>query len=508
MVNSIIYTIGGAAIYWTSESAASSIISGNNNSVYILKTANSFLRALDLSKPVDFEAEFSDTSEMESIYRGGAFQNITREWPDPMKYYMYDLSQPKGSGTWNSILISEDKGSDTLTGSPSHGEYAYSTEARKGFYLGGSMARYGLKNKDESNATTEATDYAYHVDSMVVFDSATSVWKNETIIQELFNLRNGVMVYVAGVGEKGILVRMGGLRKEEFVGVSLILCHIFRSGAVGFDTVHVYDIAARVWYRQPTTSQTKILPESRFGGFCTGAAAAPDKTSFTVYIYEGYGDSGYDDSYVQGTWALTMPYFQWLPVGSAGAPKGGRSQTTCEAVGGVLAMVRGHGKMMNRGDTNGGTYFYDMTNLTWSLKYKPSEYLVPKTIYDVIGGNGRGGATIASPADDENFAGGLGKLSAAAANRTNGSGSTISTGAIVGGVIAGVALLAAGIWALLRLRRRSADTAGEGEIVGEPQEDSLMGMGENPAAPNHGHNSHWSHEAYSGPLPELDGTRV
>ncbi|KAG0137014.1 hypothetical protein HOY82DRAFT_598037 [Tuber indicum] len=64
MVNSTIYTIGGVALYWTPNSTASSIFSANNNSVYVIRTANSFLRALDLSKPLNFEAEFSDTTEV------------------------------------------------------------------------------------------------------------------------------------------------------------------------------------------------------------------------------------------------------------------------------------------------------------------------------------------------------------------------------------------------------------------------------------------------------------
>ncbi|KAG0137004.1 hypothetical protein HOY82DRAFT_651114 [Tuber indicum] len=495
VVNSTIYTIGGTAVYWTAESTAFSIVSKNNNSVYILKTANSFLRALDLSKPVDFEAEFSDTSEviselpfeiphvkrgaawahqntiyywggeleMESIYLDGAFQNRTREWPDPMKYYTYDLSQPRGFGTWKTVSILEARGSDMLTSSPSYGESTYATESRKGFYLGGIMARHDLKSKDGSNATSGGSIW-YIPSSMVVFDAATNVWKNETVIAELNYIREGAMVYIAGVGEKGILVRMGGRRKEEFVGVPLILSHIHLGSCVGFDTVYVYDIAAGIWYRQPTTSKTKVFPESRIGGVCAGAVAAPDKTSFTIYIYGGFDHN----TSIQKTWALTMPYFQWLPVGSTGEPEHGRIDSRCHVFGGQLAMVRGfggQGDQFVRGDTNGGTYFYDMTNLAWSLKYRPSEYRVPKIIYDVIGGNGQGGATLTGPADDKDFAGGLGKIFAAAAIRSNspnpgggsssptGGGSSSSTGAIVGGVIGGVALLAvigAGIWTLLR----------------------------------------------------------
>ncbi|KAG0137024.1 hypothetical protein HOY82DRAFT_651188 [Tuber indicum] len=491
VVNSTIYTIGGTVAYWVPNSTPSSIVSDNNNSVHILRgvsefsshppqSLDSFLRALDLSKPVDFEAEFSDTSQVISmlpftvpvVSRGAAWAdqntiyywggemaestnleqvllNGTSEWPDPTKYYTYDLSQLRPNGTWKTVSISEAEGSDTLTSSPSYGESTYAAEARKGFYFGGVMARRGLKNKDGSNATTGAIGNPNSVNSMVVFDSATKVWKNETVIAELNNLQDGAMVYVGGVGEKGMLVRMGGVRKGKFVGAPLIPSHSYRkSHVVSFDTVYLYDIAARVWYRQPTTSKTHTFPESRAGGFCAGAVAAPDKTSFTIYVYGGYDRN---NSYVKGMWALTMPYFQWFPVGSTGEPERGRSGTTCHTIGGKLVMVRGKGDQENRGDTNGGSYFYDMTDLTWSLKYKPSDYQVPKTIYDVIGGNGQGGATRTSPIDDKNFPSGPGKLFVAGrtnspkggggGRRSTGGGSFSLIGAIVGGVLGGIAVL-------------------------------------------------------------------
>jgi len=227
-----------------------------------------------------------------------------------------------------------------------------------------------------------------------------------------------------------------------------------------------------------------------------------------------------------------MPYFHWLPVRSTGEPEHGRAFTTCHTIGGQLVMVRGHGEQINRGDTNGGTYFYDMTNLTWSLQYQPSEYRVPKTIYDIIGGNGQGGATITSPVDDKHFAGGLGKLFASVAPTAktptpssgtpsptsggpSGGGHSGPTGVIVGGVIGGIALLAAfgtGVWALLLLRGRRADTVGGGGTIGGHPENSLMVMGENPSAPDHRGNPHFGYEIYNGPLPqpapELDNTRV
>ncbi|KAG0644235.1 hypothetical protein HOY80DRAFT_1078018 [Tuber brumale] len=132
--------------------------------------------------------------EMESVYMGGALQNRPRELPDLMKYYTYDLSQPRGPWTWKPAPILDAGESDTLTSSPSHSEYAYSTLARKGFYLWGVIGAYGLMNKDGLNATMVVTNPSRHVNAMVVFNPPAKVWENETVIAGLSDSQDAVMV--------------------------------------------------------------------------------------------------------------------------------------------------------------------------------------------------------------------------------------------------------------------------------------------------------------------------
>lgn len=226
-------------------------------------SADSFLRALDLSKPVSLGAQFSDTAEViselpfeiphvkrgavwadqnkiyywggelevEPVYMNGAYQNKTREWPDPKKYYTYDLSQPKGSGEWETVSISKADGSDELTVSPSLGSYTYSAEARKAFYLGGQLSKNELKNRDGSNGTRAGVK-SFFIGQMVVYDAAQNVWNNETVATELNDMVDGAMVYVADVGENGILVRIGGVDTNgDFVGVPLITRHMCSRGS-------------------------------------------------------------------------------------------------------------------------------------------------------------------------------------------------------------------------------------------------------------------------------------
>ncbi|KAG0644244.1 hypothetical protein HOY80DRAFT_1078061 [Tuber brumale] len=442
VVDSTVYTVGGTTIYWTPNSTASSIASSNNNSVYILKTASELPQIGSYEPSADQNTIYywGGELERESIYLNRTFQNGTREWPDPMKYYTYDLRQPRWPpGKWKAVSISEAEGWNKLTSSPSYGKSAYSADSRNGFYLGGAMARYELKNNDGSNATRSSGIY-YDVNSMVVFDAVTNVWKNETIIRELFNLRDGVMVYVAGVGERGILVRMGGHRKEE------------SASTPSTSTTLPQEIGTA---NQPPPKQ-KSSRRAASGGFCAGAVVASDKTSFTIY---GYGGNDLELDYKKGTWALTMPYFQWLPVGTAGELERGRTGTTCHSIGGQLVMVRGKGNQENRGDTNGGSYFYDMTDLTWSLKYRPSDSRVPKAIYDVIGGNQRlrqvdkavppapvhqairtSPVVLASSSPQQRTANSSNQDGRSPSSTRGGSSS--STSVIVGGVVGGVAVLA------------------------------------------------------------------
>lgn len=80
---------------------------------------------------------------------------------------------------------------------------------------------------------------------------------------------DGVLVYVPGWGEDGVLLGMGGGGNETF--------------SDSFRTLDVYDIKNGVWYRQNTTGE----PPSVRVNQCAVIANAPDASSFNIYIYGG-----------------------------------------------------------------------------------------------------------------------------------------------------------------------------------------------------------------------------
>jgi hypothetical protein len=81
------------------------------------------------------------------------------------------------------------------------------------------------------------------------------------------------------------------------------------------NVIDVYDIANSTWYKQATTG----TPPSRRVDPCAVVAAAPDGSSFNIYLYGGqdlvpYGSQiQYSDM-----WILTIPSFTWIQVDMTG----------------------------------------------------------------------------------------------------------------------------------------------------------------------------------------------
>lgn len=80
---------------------------------------------------------------------------------------------------------------------------------------------------------------------------------------------DGVLVFVPGWGEKGVLIGLGGGTADVF--------------SESMSTLDVYDIASSQWYHQ----QTSGTPPSVRVNACAVIASAPDASSFNIYLYGG-----------------------------------------------------------------------------------------------------------------------------------------------------------------------------------------------------------------------------
>jgi hypothetical protein len=97
---------------------------------------------------------------------------------------------------------------------------------------------------------------------------------------------DGVLVFIPGWGDKGILIGLGGGTNDTLTN--------------DFSTLDVYDIANSVWYHQKTSG----TPPSPRVNACGVVASAPDASSFQIYLYGGqnlvpYVSSHYPVRYAQ-----------------------------------------------------------------------------------------------------------------------------------------------------------------------------------------------------------------
>lgn len=129
-------------------------------------------------------------------------------------------------------------------------------------------------------------DFQTLLDGMIVIDmvehtsrnlSTSSLYNNQTRV-------GGVMEYVPGVGDNGVLVALGG---QVFDGKRIITSHD-KGRLLGFNTVEVFDLGSYLrsptengtWYSQPTSGN---IPSARID-FCTIIASAPDNSSHNMYV--------------------------------------------------------------------------------------------------------------------------------------------------------------------------------------------------------------------------------
>jgi hypothetical protein len=90
---------------------------------------------------------------------------------------------------------------------------------------------------------------------------------------------DGVLVFIPGWGDKGILIGLGGGTNDTLTN--------------DFSTLDVYDIANSLWYHQKTSG----TPPTPRVNACGVVASAPDASSFQIYLYGGQNLVPYVSAY-------------------------------------------------------------------------------------------------------------------------------------------------------------------------------------------------------------------
>ncbi|KAF2666045.1 hypothetical protein BT63DRAFT_481855 [Microthyrium microscopicum] len=286
------------------------------------------------------------------------------------------------SGIWNSI--------DGSFPRPCSGANAVLNDKSKAFWFNG--------EQDNGSSTTAQSlaDTTKFLDGMLVMDLKDASVKSVSTKAVSSNARvRAGMVHVPLEKTAGVLVLLAGGEKPSSDNA-----HDWKGTLVNLNSVDVFDAGSisdsnpdGQWYSQPTTGTT---PSPRVDP-CVVAMAAPDISSYNIYMYGGRDGL---NAYYDELWILSLPSFQWVRAYSGSSP---RYSMTCHAIGRQMIVVGGSNTSHvtdNCDAATQGVKVLDLTALTWSTVFDPraAAYQVPSQLVKLIGGTGTGGANINAPA--------------------------------------------------------------------------------------------------------------
>ncbi|KAG8528431.1 uncharacterized protein KY384_007349 [Bacidia gigantensis] len=301
----------------------------------------------------------------------------------------------------------------------------------------------------------------------------------------------GRMQYVPNFGPGGVHLAFGGDLKNNVLA--------------DFSIVMVWDPTASKWYNQSTTG---AAPARRVD-FCL-AGAPSNEQSYEIFVYGGSnGNLGTSAVPFDTIHILTLPAFHWTQVSYA--PGNPRHAMTCHGVGESQILVVGgadtnppdpnsnvnavaRSKMTSKDTLTQGLGIFDLSTFEWADHYtaSPAPYHQNDAIKTYYAGQ-------QSQADIKNLTTEVSALMnqksfTPSANTTSSSSpapSTSHTGAIAGGVVGGVALialLALLAWFFYRRRQRQKQNYDYTKAQGAPLEEmykyggpgDIRGEGERP----------------------------
>ncbi|KAK6333736.1 hypothetical protein TWF730_003919 [Orbilia blumenaviensis] len=355
----------------------------------------------------------------------------------------------------------------------------YDTTGRVGYIVGGSV-------------NTAPTN------SFITFDFNDRTWTNRTLPWGTSH-GNSAMGSIF-FNERLVHIHVGGYVNGSYIAMN---------------HARIYDTETQDWYTQDITG---TAPSTR-GDSCTAVVSAPDGSSHQIYMFGGSMDDSRNSQYFSELWVLNIPSFTWILLDNSreGNAPSQRSAASCNIVKDHYLLVYGGKKAAVASQPaecepdGGAAYFMDLNTLTWLDTFEgsanKSNYSVPPPISDVLGGNGYGGANLLAPpggfeneilatifaingtrAINPNGTQPPGPGSTSQVPERDASPSSVPVGAIVGGVLGGLLLVALAALAFfcVRKRRKAMLLNGNTKLNGIVDDLPVGGRSELPALPEGG----------------------
>ncbi|KAH8898063.1 hypothetical protein GQ53DRAFT_678017 [Thozetella sp. PMI_491] len=437
-------------------------------------------RAVNLTLSINLSTSWTNASVkfIESKGSGSRFYKAPALWKDPSSSSFFIIggdsgfngqakdtevaelmqytTDGQGGGSWSKPQPSNPQELDKMKGTA----YPAST----------SCGGLGLYTGSYSNPYTPTkSSNQVPVPGLITYNSSSRAWANESLDPFQHTHVYGEMVCLPSFGTNGLALFLGGAAG----GATSASNFDTALSSLPFTNLTFYDPVAKSWYWQAAAGD---FPQARTQ-FCSAAVQSPNGTT-EIFIYGGKTQSNVvlDDVYV-----LSIPAFRWFK-GPTGTPRLGQR------------CVAGNGRqMISIGGLNGGVWLdtdtwrqgigvLDMTALEWISGYDAgaAKYTYPDVVKAWYDDGGLSKVFWSSNASQTVFTSNSSTPGGGDEKDNKGSSST-NIGAIVGGVIGGVAVIgiaAFACWYILRRRRRSSrepiqsDPGSATEYAGAPANEN------------------------------------
>ncbi|OBT66303.1 hypothetical protein VE03_04343 [Pseudogymnoascus sp. 23342-1-I1] len=266
----------------------------------------------------------------------------------------------------------------------------------RGFYFGGMQAKgRGEVYMVQGSATTDPTIYSNDLIDLDMSAQLEEVWSKHTIPATVPGRASPEVVWVP-VGEKGVLVVVGGVVNPVFTNASYTLTDAQMAESqtkspAFLSTVSIYDIATSSWFQQPTTSPPTSTAWTQG---CTVVASAPDGSSHNIYYYGGFDGISLQSPFNDEVWILSLPSFTWVKAATGRTGHGRAGHRCVKPYPDQMIVLGGY-------PANGGTalgcvgggivQLFNLSSLEWVDTYDPrvwSNYTVPSIVTAAIASAG------------------------------------------------------------------------------------------------------------------------